>query len=234
MTTLDEGLDAAIALESFMAEAAEGAYSEKVPTRAEMTAALLQAIDNTDIDYLLGLQDVMKSHIDKVTANAIDLDNLGELSPKKAEELMEELVDQKQIEALLNLRYSMIRAAVFAHINADNVAKKKAHPDKAPGEIPVPKLGKRFTREGGKMKGDFDREQLAETLTKAQYDRIFKVTQVPARVIAAHTVVERDDDALRALIAEDPTVMEKLRAAVVPVGFTTSTFHHRKLTIKKD
>lgn len=232
MTSIVEDLDAAVALESLMSEAAEEVYA-KVPTKTEQKAAHLAAIKETDIDHLLDMQDVMKAMIDKITANEIDLDNLGLIDPTKAEALMVELLDQKAITALLELRYNMIRAAVFEHINRTNVANKVAYPTRAAGELAVPKLGKRFVREGGKIKAAIDKAKMAELLTPEQYAKVYKTVHVEEQVIEAHDDEVFDGEALSALIRQSPAVMEAVRASVIPAGFTNSSFHVRKLT-KKD
>lgn len=229
MTTLNEDLDSAIALESLVSQAASDAYV-KDPSKAEQAAEYLAALKELNIDVLLDLQDKMKAIIDRATANAIDPENLGKLDPDKAVALMEELVEQKAVENFLKLRYTLIRAAVFAHIDAINAEQKVAYPTRAPGSLPVPKMGKKFTREGGKVKGTFDQEALAKSLTKEQYDRIYKRRWIEPQLIEGHWEEYRDDESLHALVLEQPSVMEKLRAAVVPTGFTTSSFHVRALT----
>lgn len=227
MTTLNEDLDAAIALESLITQAATETYV-KDPSKAAESAEYLKALKDTDIDVLLDLQDKMKAIIDRATANHIDPDDLGELSPEKAQELMVELLDQKSVETFLKLRYNLIRAAVFAHIDAMNAQRKVAHPTKAPGKLLVAALGKKFTREGGKMKGTFDQQKLAELLTEEQYNQVFKKRWVEPT--EGYWEEYRDDDALQALVLKQPSVMEKLRAAVVATGFTPSSFHIRNMT----
>ena len=231
MTTLHEDLDAAIALESLIEDAAEGAYA-KDPSKAEEAAQYLAALKELDIDVLLDLQDKMKSIIDRATANTIDPENLGTLDPAKAEALMEELLAQKSVENFLKMRYTLIRAAVFAHIDAVNKEQKVAYPTMAPGELPVPALGKKFTREGGKMKGGFDREKLAQLLTKEQFDKVY--TKRWVEPVEGYWEEYRDDDALKSMVRQNPALLEVLREAVVPTGWTTQSFHTRKLTKKKD
>jgi hypothetical protein len=232
MTTINEDLDVAVALEAMMTETAGQVYAEKAPTTGERQAEYLAAIKDKDLSQLLELQEKMVSVVDRIVANNIDLENLDTLSAQEAEALMVELIEQKDIEVLLKLRYAMIRAAVFAHIDMDNTARKIAYPEKAPGEIEVPPLGKRFTREGGKMRATFDQAKMAQVLTKEQYDRIYPTVAVPEQVIEAHTEERFDEDALHDMVMADFSLLEKLRAAVVPSGFTPSSFHIRAIQKK--
>lgn len=229
MTTINEDLDVAVALEAMMVETAGEAYAEKAPTSGERKAEYLNAIKDKDLSQLLELQEKLASVVDHIVANNIDLENLSTLSAPAAEALMIELIDQKDVEALLKLRYAMIRAAVFAHIDIDNTARKVAYPEKAPGEIEVPALGKRFTREGGKMRATFDQAQMAQVLTKEQYDRIYPTVLVEEQVIEAHVEERFDEDALKDMVMADFTLLEKLRACVQPNGFTPSSFHIRAI-----
>jgi hypothetical protein len=229
MTMINEELEAAASLQAVLDATVETVYSEKVPTLKERQAALLSAIKTTDVDQLLDLQDVMAKHVDKVIDNAIDLENLGELDDDQLVSLMEEILDQKSIKALVDLRYSMIRAAVFAVITERNVASKIAHPEHAPGEIAVPSLGKKFVRQGGKLKADLDKKKLAELLGEEMWSKVNKAVIVPEVVIPEHVENQFDEDALMKLVNETPVVMEAIRQCVIPAGFTTSSFHVKAL-----
>jgi hypothetical protein len=234
MTTLNEDLDAAVALESLLSEFAEEAF-QKLPTQTETKADYLAAINQSDLDKLLELQETSASVIDQAVANVIDLDNLAEMTPERAEALMAEVLDLKKVKAFIELRNSLVRAAVFAEITRRNAEKKVVHPDKAPGEVAVPTMGMKFTREGGKLKAQLSKEEMAKHLTKEQFARVYPTVHVPARVevIEAYDEQNLDEEALSALVLADPAVMEAIRASVIPNGFTPSSFHQRKLT-KKD
>jgi hypothetical protein len=231
MTTINEDMDAAVALESMMTDVAGASY-EKVPSKAEVQAAQLAAIKETDIDVLLELQEQMTNIIDIIVGNTIDLDNLGELSEEQLEVHMEEYLNQKPVKQLLELRERMIRAALFAHFTEKNRQNKVAFPDHAPGEVDVPRFGKRFTREGGKLKSRFDRDKMAQVLTPAQFASVYKTVHVEEQVIEAHDEEIFDRDALKALIGSNFAILEVLKAAVVPEGFTPSSFHVRAMQKK--
>lgn len=232
MTTLNEDLDIAVALEAMMSAAAEAVF-EKLPTKSETDAANLAAIKSGDLDKLMEMQEQAAGMIEAILDNPIDLDNLGSLTTEQAEALMAELLDQKQVEALIKLRYSMIRAAVFAHITEDNKSKKVAYPDRAPGEIPVYALGKKFTREGGKLRASFDRDKLAQVLTPEQFAQVYRTVHVEEQVIEAHDEEVFDEDALKVLVQSNYAILEKLRDAVVPQGFSPSSLHVRPLKKSK-
>ena len=228
MTTLNEDLDAAIALEAMMADSAEVAY-EKLPTQDQRQAEYLAAIKDVDLDKFMELQEQLAELVEMVLSNPIDLDNLDKLTLDQAKGLMEEFLAQKQAKAFFDLRYNMLRAAVFEHITRVNAERKVAHPDRAPGEIPVPELGKKFTREGGKMKAAFDRAKMAEVLTPEQFATVYRTVHVEEQVIEAHDEEIFDEDALKDLVHANFGILEKLRGAVIPQGFTPSSLHVRPL-----
>lgn len=228
MTTINEDMDAAVALESMMTDVAY----EKMPSKAEIQAAQLAAINETDIDHLLELQEQMTNIIDIIVGNTIDLNNLGELDGEQLEAHMEEYLNQKPVKQLLELRERMIRAALFAHFTEKNRRNKVADPEYAPAEQNVPRFGKRFTREGGRLKSRLDRDKMAQVLTEAQFKAVYKTRHVEEQVIKAHDEEYFDSEALKALIGSNFALLDVLKEAVVPEGRTPNSFHVRAMQKK--
>jgi hypothetical protein len=227
MTILD--LDTGATLQSLIDAAAE----DDAPisqTGVARSAEIQAAIDTTNIDELLALQDKLSGIIDTIIANKIDLDHLGLLTPAELYSFGAELVDQKDLKRLIDVRYPMLRAAFYAHIDADHRIKKVKDPTHTPGEVAVPKLGKRFVRQGGKAKKVLDFEKLAKVLGKKRWAQVYKTKTVPAQIIAAHTEEYLDETALAKLVQENPKVLKMIEKCVVTAGYGQVSFHVKDIT----
>ena len=140
---------------------------------------------------------------------------------------MVELLDQKDVKRLLEVRYAMIRAAIFAHITEANRAKGLADPERAPGEAAVPTLGKKFTREGGRLKATLDHDKLRKALGARRWKKVTNEVTVPA--VEEHTELVLDEDKILELVRKDPTVLELFRDCVTADRYTPQSFHVREL-----
>jgi hypothetical protein len=228
MTTTDfkviEELDAAATLQALMDQAVETATAPSGKARSAQIAA---AITDKDVSELLALQEKMVGIVGQIVANTIDPDHLGQRDDGQLESLMVELLDQKDVERLLKVRYAMIRAAIFAHINEANKAKGLVDPELAPGEAEVPTMGKKFTREGGRIKATLDHDKLRKALGVRRWKKICNEVTVPA--VAEHTELVPDEDKILELVRKDPKVLELFRDCVSATTRTPQSFHVRKL-----
>ena len=218
--TINEALEAA-SLQALI----EG-VAEKVPaaTSVARKAAHQKALETFDIDHLLTMQDKMKASIDQMTANTFSIDELGELSDFQLASLMRELLDQKDIKDLIETRYQMIRTAVFAHITERLANNGVEDPEFAPGEAPVSELGKKFTREGGKLKATLNHAKLAELLGTERWNKVHTTVTIPER-----TETKLDEDALLELVSQDFSVLEIFKACVTSGERTSQRLNIRKL-----
>lgn len=213
---IDEALEAASDLQSLL-DARGEELADKLPatTAAQRKAATLEAIASTDIDRLLELDDKFRAAIDIITANTIDLENLGRLSPAQLASLMREHLDEKDLKEVLEVRYKMIREALFAHF--DVIGKNVAA---------VPEEHMRFERRGGRAKAALDHTALAEKLGEQRTKTLYRTTVIPEQV-----VTQFDEDALFQMVQEDPAVLEIVRECVIPAGggYTQASFHVKAL-----
>lgn len=228
MTTIDqlkmlEELDEAATLQSILDYAVESAPRE--PSAKDRSSEIEKAITDQDAKKLAEIQDRLTTVVSHILNNHIDLDNLQPCTPEQLHHLMAELLDQKDIKRLVEVRYKMLRAQVFHHITETNRAKGIADPEWAPGEAFVPEVGKKFTREGGRIKGQLDQKALMEALGPERWRRVTTLKSIPA--VPAHTVEELDEDKVLQLIKDDPSVLEVIGGCVVPGGRTTQSFHVR-------
>jgi hypothetical protein len=204
--TINEALEAA-SMEALLDElAVKTAALESKTTQKDRRAAHKAALEGYDIDHLVEMQAKMRAAVDTMTANTFAVDNQGaELTESQVTALMRELLDQKDIEALLKARYEMIRTAIFAHITETLAAKGIPDPEYATGSAEAPEVGKRFAREGGKRKGVWDYDKLAEVLGEEAWNRVHVTKIVPER-----RVTELDEEALlRELKGRDLDVLAR-------------------------
>jgi len=228
MTTTDftvlEPVDAEPTLQSLLDQAVESAPAPSGKDRAAQIAA---AITDRDVEELFALQSKLIGVIDQIVANGIDPDDLGTRTEEQLRGLMVELLDQKDVKRLIEVRYQMIRAAIFAHITEENRTKNIPNPERAPGEAAVPVLGKKFTREGGKLKASLNSDKLREALGEARWAEVTTAVVVPA--VAEHIKQELDEDKILELVRRDPSVLELFRSCVTADRYTPQSFHVREL-----
>jgi hypothetical protein len=217
---IDMELEASAALAALMEETALAVTPDRIPTTAQRKAALQAALDTVDLERLIDLQDKMARAVDQILANRWD--EATELcTDEQLKALMVEHLDQTDITDLLKLRYEARRAHIFAHLTALNVVNGVDDPLHAPAEVAVPELGKKFVRQGGRPKVTLNEAKFTELIGPERAAAIFKTRTV--------TETYRDDDAIMALVAQDPSVMELLRECIVAGGHTPSSFHVRNL-----
>lgn len=181
-------------------------------------------LEKFDIDKLLEMQEKMARAIDRMTANQIDLEEPGVLTPEKAEELMIELLDQTDIKELLEVRRELIRAAVFAHITEEARRENKPEPEFVPGVIPVPSLGKKFARDGGGRAAPVLDETLFREAMGAAWEEVYDVEVIPEQIIPERIEYTLDPDKVMKLAESDPKVLEALRKSLIPGDRRTPRF----------
>jgi hypothetical protein len=212
--------------DDILAEAPPAPRSLTAAQRKDSHRAMLGSFD---LDKLLDMQEKMASAIDRMTANVIDPDNPGKLTPAKAEELMAELLDQTEIKDLLEVRRELIRAAVFSHLTEEARDEGKDDPEYQPGYVPVPGMGRKFTREGGARSAPKVDEDLLREGMGDRWEEAYRVEVVPAQIIPEHTEYSLDLEKLMELASSDPAILEVLRKALVPGERTTPRFFIRNL-----
>lgn len=224
MTLIDHALEEAADLQSLV-EAEGQTLSSKtgVARSAELHAAIL----SNDIDELMELQEQLAGLMDQIIANQIDPEHLGMLSDGELLSLMEEHLSRKDMERLLEVRHKIVRAAIFAHVDILNKAKGVPDPEHAPGEALVPKLGKKFVRQGGRMKAKLDPNALRAALGQERWEQVCKAELVPA--VPEHIEYSLDDDKLLSLVKADPSVLEIFKACIEPGGYGTSSLYVREI-----
>jgi hypothetical protein len=220
-------LDAGSTLQALIDEAAERAPLPS--TGVAQKAAIEAAISDSDATKLLELNDVATSLVEQILANKIDLEHLGLLTPAALYDLMVERLGEQKLEHLLEVRYRMLKAAIFAHITADNRLKKVKDPEHTPGEAEVAKLGKKFVRQGGKARYTLDFEKLERKLGKKRWAKVYKTKYVPEVITPAHDEHFVDERALAKLVLEEPKVLDMIMKCRILAGYGQVSFHTKDI-----
>jgi hypothetical protein len=219
--TINEELEAVVdAYEALVEEAA--AAPERQLSAEQRRTELQNALDKVDVVRLAELTKKLSGLIEAMLANPIDAEAEEPCTEAQLAALMTEQLDFQELADLLKLRYEARRARVFAHITAANIADAVPDPSYAPGEVEVPSLGRRFTREGGNPKLKLDEAKLRELLGGHHVEKVFK-----REVEIKHVLNEK---ALMKLVAKEPELMEVVRECIISVGHTSQSFHIRNLT----
>jgi hypothetical protein len=222
-------LEEAASLQSIIDAAAEHAPAQTKSAKNHKQE-IANAIDQGDIDTLMALNDVMNTLMTKIVGNKIDMDNLGEFTEEELESVMLEHINAETVKRLIDVRYSMRREAIFAHITEMNKKAGKSDPEHTPGEAPVVKLGKKFTREGGKLKARLDEDKLRGILGE---DTWLKISQeVEYAPVEARVELELDETKLLSLVKTDPSVLEKMKDCIIPGGYGSSKLMLREISKK--
>ena len=141
MTDFLVDMSAELALQNLLEEAA-GQQTYVPPTGVQRKAATAAALKQVDLDRLLDLQSKMERVIDTMLANKIDLEHLGLLTPGELYDFMVEFLDQRDVKELLEVRYKMLREAIFAHITEENRFKGLPDPENTPARSLCPRWGR--------------------------------------------------------------------------------------------
>lgn len=198
-------------------------------TAAQRKDSHRNMLEQFDIDKLLAMQEKMSQAIDRMTANQIDLEEPGALSPEKAEELMVELLEQTDIKELLEVRRELIRAAVFSHLTEEARRTGVADPEFVTGSVPVPALGKKFVREGGNRAAPTLDETLFREALGAAWEEVYDVQVIPEQVIPERVEYTLDPEKVMKLAEEDSKVLEALRKSLIPGARRTPSFRIRSI-----
>lgn len=217
-----EEAEAASSLQSLIDQAAE--IVEPRQSGTERKAEIAAAFVTSDLHQFVEMQAILERLLDRMLANIIGPEDDGLLTPAELYDHMLEHLDRKETERLLEVRHKMVRTRLFAHITEENRRKGVADPEHTPGEAAVPKLRKRFVREGGKAKATLDHVKFAEKLSDEQVEAVFRTVDIPAQT---RTVL--DEDALMKLVGENPGVLDVIRDCIVPGGYSVARLCVREL-----
>jgi hypothetical protein len=117
----------------------------------------------------------------------------------------EQILAGKLLEEWIKATYETAKGLVFGSLDAEFAAQGEEFPQHIDGYIDVPELGKRLVREGtGRKDSTLDEDKLRELIGEDAFNAIS--VEVTSRQI--------DETLLAAAAAENPALLEDVRAAV--------------------
>lgn len=177
----------------------KAAYIENLAEGNEVALAKL----NTAIAALVPTGQSIAAHADEMMERGLNED--------EAVEVMQAFLGGKVVAEAQGAIQDLIRGLVFQHMNLVFAEQGEEFPEHVNGYLDVPETGKRFCREGaGRKDPEFDVARLASILGEETFNNVTRVTRVV------------DEDKLSSAILADPSLMEKVREAIVSPGWKSA------------
>ncbi|AON96935.1 hypothetical protein BI081_gp172 [Mycobacterium phage Tonenili] len=221
------GGDYVAAYNEIVAEEERKALARRPPNNAAIRrAAYAKAVKNLDRKELAAMNRTLKNFLPLAKKNAGVTAQTGVLTMAEAEDLMIEVLEVKRLKEIVTSRYEEIRKRVFNSITESFAEQGEEFPEYVAGHIDIPKLGLKFTREGGSRKDpELDEDTLRELVGAEVWNKVTKVEVIPAQEV--RTV---DMDLYLAAARKMPELLEKLRQALKVGEFRPVSFHQRPMT----
>jgi len=184
--------------------------------------------DEIDIEKLMDLHERMSNFVDGVFAK-VDSAEAKVLTKGELVKLMAEYVELTEIREALEARHWRIRGMFFRHLNAKYLEEGVEEPENQSGVEEVPELGKKFHRYGtGRKSPDLNQSRL-KYLLGDDWDQVVEKTEVPERVIPAHTVEKFSEDRLLGYLRKNPEKLEAVRESLIPGEAKPAKFQVRSI-----
>lgn len=203
--------DYVTAYNEILAEEQTRAIARRAPSNAETRkAAYNKAIATMDRKTLASIGKTVRGFLPLVKANAVITSAIGALDDREAEDLMVEVLEVKRLKEIADARYQAVRNRVFSAITEGLAAQGETNPEIQPGYIEVPKLGLKFTREGGGFKDPTLREDdLAQALGPELWEKVTTTAIIPAQEVRTF-----DAELFLKQARRKPALLEELRKAL--------------------
>lgn len=204
---------------------------ERTPktTISQRKQSYRNALETLDETTLLAMQESMSDFVDLI--HALDLDpSTIQLPAEKAVALMKIMLEYEKISEFTLTFHEMVREIVFKVITEQNAEKGEEFPEHVNGDIKVPELGKRFTKEGtGRKAPIVDQVGLSKLLGEEIWNEV-----CDEELVEAHWVPERVErrlniEKLMKRAYQDPQLMPKIEQCVVPGDWKSPSFWIRDL-----
>jgi hypothetical protein len=195
-------------------------------TVADRKAGHLDTIRTRDAEKVKEMKVVMRKFADSVIkSEALHLEDGEQLSEKDQLQLMEAYIAFQKVKEFAEAWNEECRGTVFDHITAVNEELGVEYPEFQNGSIEVPKLGKRFCKEGnGRKAPTIDEEKLKEALGEDLWNKVQDEELVPAKVVKALSI-----EKLMKAVEDDPALLELVRESLIVGEFKNPRFQVRDL-----
>jgi len=205
------GGDYVAAYNEILADEQTRAVAKRAPSNAETRkAAYNKAIAVLDRKTLASIGKTVRGFLPLIRANAVITNQTGPLDEREAEDLMVEVLEVKRLIEVATARKESVRKRIFSAIDEGLAEQGEKDPQVQPGYIEVPKLGLKFTREGGGFKDPELQEYVLEAAVGPEiWQRVTTVEVIPAQEIRSF-----DADLFLKEARRKPGLLEELRKAL--------------------
>lgn len=214
------------AYNEIVAEQERTALANRPQSNAELRkAAYRKAIKTLDRKQLASMGRTVRGFLRLAKENSPITSATGVLDTADADDLMVEVLEVKRLQEIAKSRYEEIRKRVFNSITEYAAKQGVDFPEFVPGSVDVPRLGLKFTREGGNRKDpDLDEAALEAAVGPEVWEKVTTVEVIPAQEVRSF-----DADLFLKLARKRPALLEELRNALKVGDFGVVSFHQRPL-----
>lgn len=220
------GGDYVAAYNEIVADQERKVLAKRAPSNAETRrAAYAKAVRTMDRKQLASMAKTVRGFLPLAKRNAEITAQTGILDDVEAEDLMVEVLEVKRLQEIAKSRYEEIRKRVFNSMTEGLAEQGEENPDLVASYIEVPKLGLKFTREGGGFKDpELQEDVLAALVGPEVWDKVTTVEVIPAQEVRT-----LDMDLFLQEARRKPALLEELRKALKVGEPATVRFNQRAL-----
>lgn len=218
------GGDAVIALQALL----ERTQSVEVPTVEKSTVATRKQAyremwTEDNIEKMIEVNDILDGLIDRIRDT--NLEGEGLVSTELATALMQEHLDRQAVTEAFDARKGLVKARIFLAIDALLAAQGIEDPQHHNGEVDVPELGLKFTREATSPgKRELDEGKLRVVLGEELWKKVCDKEIIPATV-----EFKLNTTRLLDLANADVSLLDKIAECIKPAVPQAGRLNVRKL-----
>lgn len=218
------GGDAVVALQALL----ERTQSVEVPAVEKSTVATRKQAyremwNDDDVEKMIEVKDTVEGLVDRIRDT--NLEGEGIVSADLARALMQEHLDRRLVTEAFDARKELVKARIFLAIDAVLAAEGIEDPQHHNGEVDVPELGLKFTREATSPgKRELDEGKLRVALGEELWKKVCDKEIIPATV-----EFKLNTTRLLDLANADVSLLDKIGECIKPAVPQAGRLNVRKL-----
>lgn len=201
----------------------ENQTKKRISSRESKVSSWFGKQDDLPAAKVKDLRQRMMNFVDDLFAQ-VHVDEARELTPEETHSLMAEFLDAEDFKVVFEARRKATKAMIFNHLTAENIKNDVPEPDNHNGYVEVPKLGKKFCREGTGRGEPFLDEEMLKILLGADWNDVVDKEEVPSYIYE-----KLNEGKLMALCRKNPELLEKVRDSLQLGSVKTPRFQVRDM-----